>query len=1834
MKVKLLTILILTLLLPVGMAHAEAGGVQASPTDPGWDPQAGGAMQPEDPGAGILAATVWVDDDTYDAATCTAAGHTWGTDCTNTVQGGISLVDSGGTIYVAAGTYVETGQIAIAKNLSIVGEARATTIIKPNQSTDSSGDGRGWWLVGTGYTFNLSGVTLDGQGWDIHQAIRSFGSGTIDDVVIQNMVYPGYQGMGVVLFGNMTVSDSTFANMGRIGVIAFGAGSTSSIISGNTFTGKGNGTWLDYGVEVGGGAQATISGNTISGNTGLASDGSISAGILVTTYYGAGTEATITGNVLTNNTDGVAIGYGTSDTSVVVAYDNSIYANANYGIGSTTGPSVDASGNWWGSADAATVKAAANEGSVVDYTPWLASGTNSAPAPGFQGDFSTLWVDDDSPQTGTTGRIQEGIDLVSGSTVYVAAGTYVEDPVIDKAVTLLGPNAAINPNTGTRVAEAVILPAYSAPDPAVCEVMVYIEVSDVTIKGFTFDGDNPALTSGVMIDGADVDACEILAGWEGMGNIVVENNILKHSTYTGIDFYNYTNAAATAGNYIRYNRFEDIGETTYGWGIGILIYNNFYADITDNVLEGVRTGIQTGNFYSANPGTTGSISNNQIGVWRLGIFHNLAYSNASPFTISGNIITAETYPGATKWNGLLLSSISSPVNATITNNTITIPDTVSFAPPGYTAGYNVWNVTTSAPIAISGGTVTGGDYGVFVNNWEGYNSNAGNTAITIDGVTVLDSNIAGVYVKDSPSNTNDATVYADIQNCTIDTDATGVLIEGEDATADAYHNRLGGNTTYGMNNMVVGVLTNAEQNYWGSVLPAEVAAEVTGDVDFQPWCNYDFTVCDYVFPVHNLTQLIDYPTIQSAVDDADPGDVIEADAGTYVEQAVIDKDLTLQGASIDAIIQAPTSVPTCFTTSSGNHHPIVCIKDDAVVTIDGFTIDGAGRGNANSKFEGVAFRNAGGTLENCVIKDIRDTPFSGAQHGVAIYAYNDDLASRTINVWDNEIYGFQKNAMALNSADDTPLEVDVQRNVITGAGTTTVTAQNGIQVLGDLNSGIVAENIIDDIAWSGTYWVSCDVLNYYADLDILDNTITNVQVGIYNIDGSGDITGNEVTVLDVGDYSYGILATDPPQAIPSPYGAEETLGPERSVTRPEATLAVDASGNTVTFVGADNTSTYGIEADAGYGPNDIAFTANGNTVTGFYVGIEIWNCQSSCDTGVFTSITANNNCLSDNTYGMRSNVTYRNADGTNNWWGDASGPYHPTENAGGLGDAVSDYVLFDPWLDDCGGDPTSNFQNARTGLVYGTLQSAVDAASPNDTIIPIGPGPFGPEGHATVPPAKYGLTIMLLDRTFGPGSPWLVVNADDVTVLGPGMIDGWDGSANSLDPAIRVLAGADNFILKGAEIQRWASGVSLEGSVLSFKIGENFIHNNTGAGLVVGSGVTLSGVVTIEGNLFKDNGGSGVEHNGNGTLPAAYNSWGDLAGPAGPLGDGVGSDVTYIPWTFAEIFLDMYPDTEAVVHHVVETTSFDVALKADAAKLYGVVFRFSYDNTKLTLNSTTFSAPWAGRCTVLPVLDPDEIGYFCSLLNEVPPDPEWDADGGTIATFSFTAFSGTPGNGPWTALFDISPLEFDTEASAIGGQKVFVNNAGFNDPTASQRDITDGDDGQIIIERVANYTGLVDLQGRYNDGLAVCRVYNQSAKAGAVELANGTTNSSGSYTTAHIAPNWLSYGSTYYLIIDRWLFLPTTPSSGLTFLHSRLLDTYPLTPLPTVFLLGGDATNDERISVHDLACIGGDYGRTSGFNLCGGPGLSDVNEDGRVSVHDLSLAGGNLYKTFSPWTVP
>ncbi len=324
-----------------------------------------------------LLTEVWVDDDYCDV--CANDGHTWGYDAFDNIKDGIAAVE-GSTVNVAPGTYVEDGQIVIDKDVTIVGDSGDRPVVKTNADTGSSGDSRGWWLVQDGSTLNLQNLILNGEGHLVYQGIRHMGQGSIQNVDFVNIKYnesgPNYSGLAIAAFGDdgpVNLSNCNFSEIGRVGILYFGSGVNGSVYDGCTYVGKDDGDWLDYGVEAGAGAQITVANSTISDCLGVASsDGSTSAGILVTTYYGPGSEAVITGCTITNCTTGIAVGYDDDDTSVVTANYNNIFGN-DMGIDNLSSVEVDAENNWWG--DPSGPNHSPGEGDPVsdnvDYDPWL-----------------------------------------------------------------------------------------------------------------------------------------------------------------------------------------------------------------------------------------------------------------------------------------------------------------------------------------------------------------------------------------------------------------------------------------------------------------------------------------------------------------------------------------------------------------------------------------------------------------------------------------------------------------------------------------------------------------------------------------------------------------------------------------------------------------------------------------------------------------------------------------------------------------------------------------------------------------------------------------------------------------------------------------------------------------------------------------------------------------------------------------------------------------------------------------------------------------------------------------------------------------------------------------------------------------------------------------------------------------------------------------------------------------------------------------------------------------------------------------------------------------------
>ena len=528
------------------------------------------------------------------------------------------------------------------------------------------------------------------------------------------------------------------------------------------------------------------------------------------------------------------------------------------------------------------------------------------------------------PVTNLTGptyyaTIQAAINAASPNDVIeVCKGTYVENITVNKSLTLNGPNAAVDPcSNAVRVAEAILMPATSGPEYGAGEsVMMEVQANNVTIAGFTFDGDNPALTSAKNANGANIDAVDGIGVYTVVSGLTIARNILKNINEGAIDQY-YTVPTPTSGNTINRNKIDNVPGTVYGQGVTLA--ENFYAQVENNCMTRVRIGVQTGNGHLANPGAAATISNNQIESSILGIWHNLQYGSASNYTIAGNTLTTVT--GALTNEGIFISSLNGTVNATVSNNTVT----------GAKWGVELWSNQTATPVTVTGGTLTNCETGVFANNYDGYASDALPSAYVVAGVNIV-GGTTGVYVKDNMLNTNSATVSVQVQgNSLINGAPTGLLIEGGDASASfsgatpatftgqtTYINQISNGTNVPATNIDATAVTFGGQTGATASLAQNFAIEdkIVHKIDDPALgfvlvkANHDFvTVNSFVAPATTT------PSIQRGVNAASTGFTVNVNSGTYNEQVLVNKSLTLLGATPKPVINFTGTVsgrPTLF----------------------------------------------------------------------------------------------------------------------------------------------------------------------------------------------------------------------------------------------------------------------------------------------------------------------------------------------------------------------------------------------------------------------------------------------------------------------------------------------------------------------------------------------------------------------------------------------------------------------------------------------------------------------------------------------------------------------------------------------------------------------------------------------------------------------------------------------------------------------------------------------------------------------------------------------------------
>ncbi|HIE30654.1 TPA: right-handed parallel beta-helix repeat-containing protein [Candidatus Poribacteria bacterium] len=272
-------------------------------------------------------------------------------------------------------------------------------------------------------------------------------------------------------------------------------------------------------------------------------------------------------------------------------------------------------------------------------------------------------------------------------------------------------------------------------------------------------------------------------------------------------------------------------------------------------------------------------------------------------------------------------------------------------------------------------------------------------------------------------------------------------------------------------------------------------------------------------------------------------------------------------------------------------------------------------------WKGVRIDGDSGILSYCVV-EYAETNIRAEGESVTLQVYNSSLRGSKDGIAFVSGLG---SATIMNNTIERYGHIAVVLNggtaTISGNTITIRRGQAGIQTHGQ--GGMLTEvtgNIISSIPGFITYW------------------------GMHCYESSPTISGNDI----IGPFGQGIVVTD---------GSAPTI-----------------TGNTITNCSDGIWSVYyGVVVGDGSAPTVTGPTITGNTITN--CGNGVWNGIGGLP------LTINyNNIFGNDDWGVYNEGCSITIDAENNWWGDVSGPYHPTENPDGLGDAVSDCVDFEPWL--------------------------------------------------------------------------------------------------------------------------------------------------------------------------------------------------------------------------------------------------------------------------------------------------------------------------------------------------------------------------------------------------------------------------------------------------------------------------------------------------------------------------------------------------------------------------
>ncbi len=402
-------------------------------------------------------------------------------------------------------------------------------------------------------------------------------------------------------------------------------------------------------------------------------------------------------------------------------------------------------------------------------------------------------------------------------------------------------------------------------------------------------------------------------------------------------------------------------------------------------------------------------------------------------------------------------------------------------------------------------------------------------------------------------------------------------------------------------------------------------------------------------------------SIQSMIDTAQPGETVNVSPGIYNEQLVIDKPLTLQGPdpSLGIAIVDASGVPSGSTLTITSSQ----------VTVRSMTF-------RNGPGPGIR----GGTPQFPNLQDILIENCTITGHNQAGVVTIDSCAMEVVdNLIENNgliVAGFVRAGVFLYPHGPTKIINNTIRNNV-GDG---IFARNS-------NTGLLIEN--NDLEGNGNSGITLawDEQN----VSIIGNRISDCGLETDDLNGgiaivqsmAETITGNTIENCR----QRGLVWVWVPTTGPEPEQVQITNNRISNNLVDAIYLFSQGPGG---FITPDIYALKPLIKD------NFIFDNNG-------AGIFVSNGYLYSPGSAHPHLECNS--IQGNTWGAYNQRT-EVIEAINNWWGDSSGPYHPTENPEGTGNPVSNNINFIPWCTSAPLPPATEIDCINATKLYWSCKKA------------------------------------------------------------------------------------------------------------------------------------------------------------------------------------------------------------------------------------------------------------------------------------------------------------------------------------------------------------------------------------------------------------------------------------------------------------------------------------------------------------------------------------------------